>query len=166
MKKFAIRGSRKCYFLIFTFFIFPYFKWLLSKIFWKNQPFLKGVRRFSWSSTSSLISFIHKFLTTKARPFWNLHEDAFCLFNLFLMKEILQPHFWCYIYFKLHKLAAFKLRAVEYVISLFLLIHVYFNEAFVKNFMKTFFNTNLQNSFQDYRNYVELCDTKTMALWI
>ena len=33
----------------------------------------------------------------------------------------------------------------------FLLIYVYFNEAFVKNFMKKLssFNTNFQNSFQD-----------------
>ena len=154
--------------LFFNFYLFHFsiFQMTFVKNLLEKSAFLDGFRRFSWSSTSSLISFIHKFLTTKARPFWNLHEDAFCLFNLFLMKEILQPHFWCYIYFKLHKLAAFKLRAVEYVISLFLLIHVYFNEAFVKNFMKTFFNTNLQNSFQDYRNYVELCDTKTMALWI
>ena len=45
------------------------------------------------------------------------------------------------------------LRAFEYAISCFFLflIYDYFNEAFVKNFMKklSFFNTNFKNSFQD-----------------
>ena len=47
--------------------------------------------------------------------------------------------------------------AVEYTISLFLfLIYVYFNEAFVKNFMKrlSFFNTNSQNSFHFKIKYI------------
>ena len=47
--------------------------------------------------------------------------------------------------------------AVEYAISLFLfLIYVYFNEAFVKNFMKglSFFNTNSQNSFHFKIKYI------------
>ena len=49
------------------------------------------------------------------------------------------------------------LRAVEYAISFFFrfLIYVYFNKAFVKNFMKkrSFFNTIFQNSFQDVVYY-------------
>ena len=44
------------------------------------------------------------------------------------------------------------LRAVEYATSFFFdFDFVYFNETFVKYFMKklSFFNTNFQNSFQD-----------------
>ena len=63
------------------------------------------------------------------------------------MKEILQPVFWWYIEnvllyimlieIKLHKKPILKLRAVEYAISFFrFLIYVYFNEAFIKKFMK------------------------------
>ena len=36
-----LTGRRKCYFLIFVFFIFPNFEWLLSKILWKNHPSFK-----------------------------------------------------------------------------------------------------------------------------
>ena len=48
------------------------------------------------------------------------------------------------------------LRAVEYAICFFrFLIYVCFNDAFVKNFTTkmSFFNANLQNSFQDVVRY-------------
>ena len=59
------------------------------------------------------------------------------------------------------------LRTIEYAISFFfsisylhylrflILMYVYFNEAFVKNFMGklSFFNKNVYNSFQDVVNY-------------
>ena len=56
------------------------------------------------------------------------------------------------------------LRAVEYAISFFsfFLINVYFNEAFVKNFIEKaiIFNANFQNSFQDVVYYgILVCQT-------
>ena len=57
------------------------------------------------------------------------------------------------------------LRAVEYDISLIffgLLIYVYFDESFVKSFIKklSFCNVNFQNSFQDVLYYILLgCQT-------
>ena len=53
--------------------------------------------------------------------------------------------------FKHLKQAIFKLRAIEYAISFFqFLIYVYFNEAFLKNFMEklSFFNTNFTIYFK------------------
>ena len=60
----------KCYFLIFAFSIFPNFKWLLSKILCKNQPFYNGFRGFLWSSTTLQILFIYILLTVKQRSFY------------------------------------------------------------------------------------------------
>ena len=72
MKKFNLHstGRRKCYFFIFVF-IFPKFKWLLLKILRKNFLFYNGFLKFLWSSTSSEIFLIYKFLTMKRRPFEN-----------------------------------------------------------------------------------------------
>ena len=39
-------GCRKCWLLIFAFFIFSNFKWILSKILWKNRPFFQWISRF------------------------------------------------------------------------------------------------------------------------
>ena len=40
---FTINGLWKCYFLIFAFFVFPNFKWLLSKILWKKTEWISRV---------------------------------------------------------------------------------------------------------------------------
>ena len=119
MKKFNLHltGRRKCYFFIFVF-IFPKFKWLLLKILRKNSLFYNGFLKFLWSSTSSEIFLIYKFLTMKRRPFENflkfVHSSSikkpflnyglwnmlFCFFLVFLVffgsffKRLSSKTFW------------------------------------------------------------------------
>ena len=66
-------------------------------------------------------------------------------------------------------------RTVENALSCFFLflLYVYFNKAFVKDFMEiiiAFFDTNFQNSIQDVVYcrilHVKLFDTKFVAFWI
>ena len=60
MKKFCLRlkGSSECFFLVFAIFIFPNFKWLLSKILKKNHPFL-------FSENSMEIHFVYLFFVNE-----------------------------------------------------------------------------------------------------
>ena len=39
-------GCRECWLLILAFFIFSNFKWILSKILWKNRPLFQWISRF------------------------------------------------------------------------------------------------------------------------
>ena len=133
MKKFNLHltGRRKCYFFIFVF-IFPKFKWLLLKILRKNFLFYNGFLKFLWSSTSSEIFLIYKFLTMKRRPFENFLKFArnvFCFFIFSKWKKYCNLTFndtfkmyccaLCSSKFKLHKEAVFKLRTVEHAILVF-----------------------------------------------
>ena len=94
------------------------------------------------------------------KTFWNLHENAFCFFIFSkwnITTSLLMIHLKCTVVhyanlkFKHRKQAIFKLRAIEYAISFFqFLIYVYFNEAFLKNFMEklSFFNTKFTIYFK------------------
>ena len=96
VKKFSLRltGCRKCYFLVFAFFIFPNFKWLVSK--WISRVLMKfyyitnifDLQIFDNETTVLLIFF-----------FFFLKFAWKCILFLyyFYMKEILQPPFWWYI---------------------------------------------------------------------
>ena len=154
MKKFGLRltGRLKCYFLIFAFSIFSNFKWLLSKILCKNQPFYNGFRGFLWSSTKSKILFIYILLTVKQRSFYfyflffevstEMHFVSLFFLNIrnivtSLLIVLLKCTAVDYANPNSSSINKSYLWVIEYVISFFLfLIYVCFMEAFVKNFMK------------------------------
>ena len=165
MKNFRLRltGRRKCYFLVFAFFIFPYFKWLVSK--WISRVLMKfyyitnifDLQIFDNETAVLLFYFLF---------FWNLHGNAFCFFIISKWKK----------YYNLPFDDTFKCTVLHYAnlnsssinkpflnygpLSMLFrffrfLIYLYFKDAFVKNFMKklSFFNTNFHNSCQDVLYY-------------
>ena len=140
---------------MFVFFIFPNFKWLLSKILWKNHPFL-FIMDFDGSNEVLLG---HKYFWSS--NFWQWNDGPFKNF------EISTEIYFVSIFFEdernittsllmiLLKCAVVHhanlnssstnnlyLRTVEYVISFFfffffeIIFCIYFNEAFIKNSMK------------------------------
>ena len=94
MKKFRLQleGWRKCYFLIFSFFIFPNIKWLSSKILWRNCFFYNGFfYNGLWTLGSSLS---HKYYWSAYHWQWNdgslnffknIHGNAFV--SLFFLNK-------------------------------------------------------------------------------
>ena len=94
--------------------------------------------------------------------FWNFHGNAFCFFIFSKWKKYYNLTFddtfkiyccaLCQSKFKHHKWALFTERWMwHYVFFDFrFLVYVYFNEAFLKNFMKklSFFNTNSKIHFK------------------
>ena len=86
MKKFGLKlkGHQKCYFSIFTFFIFPYFKWLFLKILWKDHPLLWWISRVLMKFYYVINILIYTLLTQwndgSLNLFWNLDGNGFCFF--------------------------------------------------------------------------------------
>ena len=160
MKKFGLRltGRQKCFFLFFAFSLYPNFRWLLSKSH-------NGFWGFLVISTTSQIFLIYTFLTTKRRSFYYFYDICTDMhfFSLFFLNErknknsLLMMYLKCTIvhYANLNSSSKHKsFLSYGSLNMLFLfsrfLIYVYFNEAFVKKFMKqlSFFNINFQNSFK------------------
>ena len=132
MKKFGLQltGCWKCYFSIFAFFIFPYFKWLLPK----TILFYKGFRGFLLSSIASQIFWSTYFWQWNDGPFkifWNFTGNAFCFFIFSKWKKYWNLTFddtfkmclcaLCQSKFKLHKWALFTDRWICYFFFMFIL---------------------------------------------
>ena len=166
-----VTGCRKRYFLIFVFFTFSNFKWILSKILWKNYLFFiidfKGslkfyyVKNIFWSTyfdykTTALLKFL------KFPHFFSLlFLCYFSLLFLIITTSLLMIHLKCTVvhYDNLNSSSLNKpyVRFVECAKSFFSIsyFYIYFKKGFVKNFMKklSFLNTNFQNSFQNVVYY-------------
>ena len=132
--------------LFFNFYLFSFFtnlKWLLSKTLkWISRVFMK----FYYVTNI----FIYTFLAMNSSPskfFWNFHGNAFCFFIFSKWKKYYNLSFdgtfkmyccaLCYSKFRLHKHAAFKLRAVEYAILFFR----FFMFVLMRILSKTLWNT-------------------------
>ena len=109
---FTINGSLKI--LFFNFCLFRFSKFQMTNIM-NNKKSYNEFRRFLGSSTTSQIFLTYMFLTMKWRPFWNLQGNAFCFFILPKWKK----------YWNLTFDATFKLRTVEYAISVFSISYLY-----------------------------------------
>ena len=143
---FTINGLSKMLFLIFAFFIFPNFKWLLSRILWKNHPFLPWISRDLIKFYNVLNIFdlhtLDKETTTLLRTFEISTVSLFFLNERNITTSLLMIHLKYAVvpYANLNSSSMNKpcLRAVEYAFSFFfgILIYVYFNKAFIKNFIK------------------------------
>ena len=135
-------------FLIFALFIFPNFKWLLSRILWKNHPFLQWISRVLMKFYVLNIFDLHT-LDKETPALLRIFEISTEMYfvSLFFLNErnittsLLMIHLKYVVvpYANLNSSSINKpcLRAVEYAISFFwILIYVYFKEAFIKSFMK------------------------------
>ena len=155
MKKFGLRltGCLKCYFLIFVFFIFPNFKWLLSKILWKNGYRISSVHMKFYNVTNIFYLFTFDKETTAPLKFFETFTEMHFV-SLFIQRErnitssLLMIHLKCTVvyYDNINSSSINKpdLWAFKYDFFFFFrfLIYVPFNETFFENFMKKK-NTNL-----------------------
>ena len=133
--------------LFFNFSLFLFFQIendYCQKAYGKTILFYNRFRGFLWSSTRSQIFLIYTLLTLKRRPFL---RDCILFFlnekNIATSLLVIRLKCTVVYYANLNSSSINKpyLQAVEYTISfLFLfLIYVYFNEAFVKNFLKNYY---------------------------
>ena len=150
MKNFGLRltDCRKCYFLIFVFFIFPSFKCLLSKIFWEVHPFLQWIssvlkKFFYVTNIFDLHTFDNE--TTALLKFFEISAEIHFV-SLFFITErnistsLLMIHLKCTIvyYANLNWSSINKpyLRTVEYAILFFSISYLYLKTFWV---LKTFY---------------------------
>ena len=102
VKKFGLllTSFRRYYFLILAFFMFPNFKWLLSKILWNYHPFLKWISRvlMKFYYVTNIVD-LHTLdnETTALLKRFEISTAMNVVSLVFLNKEISQPQFWWYI---------------------------------------------------------------------
>ena len=102
VKKFGLllTSFRRNYFLILAFFMFPNFKWLLSKILWNYHPFLKWISRvlMKFYYVTNIVD-LHTLdnETTALLKRFEISTEMHVVSLVFLNKEISQPQFWWYI---------------------------------------------------------------------
>ena len=133
----------------------PYFNFCLFPFFQISNDYCQksynGFWGLLWSSTKSQVFLIYAFLAMKRRffyIFWNLHETAFCFIfflnerNITIYPLMIYLKYTAVHYTNLNSSSVnnpfFKIQAVEYASLFFFrfLIYVYFNETFLKIFMK------------------------------
>ena len=158
----------KMLFFNFCFFHFSKFEMTTIKNLMKNQPFIKWISR-------NLMKFCYFKNIFDLHTFDNERTDHLKFFeistemhfvSLFFLSEgnitisLLMIYEKCtvvhYANLNSNSLNTHYSRAVEYAISFFrFLIYVYFNDAFIKNFMEklSFFNDNFQYSFHNIVYY-------------
>ena len=160
----GLKGCRKWYFFIFVFFIFPNFKlatFWISKVLTRSENSLVLIKFYYVTNIFDLKVFDSE-TTVISNSFEICTEMRFV--SLFFLNErnIATSLLMTHLKYSIVRCANLNSSSIN---KLFLsygpskilfcffrfLINVYFNNDFVKNFMKklSFFTTNFQNSFQD-----------------